>query len=112
MGTELWVSLMPERSNGVPSRAEKEIVCLTPERVWALSEEELRAFDYIIACDRVEIREPVETAVDLAVATCDGDPRAAIRALIILVGHLEQELSRARADISRGYVRGRNVTPR
>jgi hypothetical protein len=58
------------------------------------------------------IREPTDTAVDLAIAACDGNARAAIRALIILVGHLEEELSRARRDISRGYVRGRNVTPR
>jgi hypothetical protein len=64
------------------------------------------------ACYRGGIREPTDTAVDLAITACDGKPRAAIRALIILVGHLEEELSRARRDISRGYVRGRNVAPR
>jgi hypothetical protein len=63
------------------------------------------------ASSRIEIREPTEAAVDLAIAACDGEPRAAIRALIILVGHLEEELSRARSNISRGYVRGRNVAP-
>jgi hypothetical protein len=64
------------------------------------------------ACNRVEFRVPTDVAVYLAIAACDGEPRAAIRALIILVGHLEEELSRARTDISRGYVRGRNVAPR
>jgi hypothetical protein len=53
-------------------------------------------------CNQVGFREPTDVAVDLAIATCDGEPHAAIRALIILVGHLEEELTRARGDISRG----------
>ena len=61
---------------------------------------------------RVEIRAPTEAAVDLAISHCNGKPRAAIKALIALVGQLEEELSEARSNISRGYVRGRNVAPR
>ena len=57
------------------------------------------------------VAAPTE-AVDLAIAACDGEPRAAIRALIVLVAHLEEELSRARKDISRGYARGRHGAPR
>jgi hypothetical protein len=60
---------------------------------------------------RVEIRAPTKAAVDLAIAACDGEPRAAITALIALVDKLEEELSEARSNISRGYVRGRNVAP-
>jgi hypothetical protein len=60
---------------------------------------------------RVEIRAPTKAAVDLAIAACNGEPRAAIKALIALVGQLEEELRQARSNISRGYVRGRNVAP-
>ena len=59
-----------------------------------------------------EVAAPTEAAVDLAIAACDGEPRAAIRALIVLVAHLEEELGRARKDISRGYTRGRHGAPR
>jgi hypothetical protein len=64
------------------------------------------------AANLVEVAAPTEAAVDLALAACDGEPRAAIRALIVLVAHLEEELSRARKDISRGYARGRYGAPR
>jgi hypothetical protein len=64
------------------------------------------------ALSRVKIEAPTESAVDLAIAACNGEPRAAVRALNVLVGHLEQELSRARKDISRGYVRGQYGAPR
>jgi hypothetical protein len=59
-----------------------------------------------------EVAVPTEAAVDLAIAACYGEPRAAIRALIVLVAHLEEELRRARKDISRGYARGRHGAPR
>jgi hypothetical protein len=49
----------------------------------------------------------LEVDVDHAIAACGGDPRAAVRALIVLVDHLEEELRRRRDDVSRGYVRGR-----
>ena len=61
---------------------------------------------------RVEIRAATEAAVDLAISHCDGKPRAAIKALIASVSQLEEELRQARNNISRGYVRGRNVAPR
>jgi hypothetical protein len=64
------------------------------------------------AASRVEVAAPTEAAVDLAIAACDGEPRAAIRALIVLVAHLEEGLSRARKDISRGYATGRHGAPR
>ena len=61
---------------------------------------------------RVEIRAPTEAAVDLAISHCNGEPRTAIKALIASVSQLEEELRQARNNISRGYVRGRNVAPR
>jgi hypothetical protein len=37
---------------------------------------------------RLEVAAPTEAAVDLAIVACDDEPRAAIRALIVLVAHL------------------------
>jgi hypothetical protein len=31
MGTKIWITVMPERSNGVPMGAGEKIVCLTSE---------------------------------------------------------------------------------
>lgn len=53
----------------------------------------------------------LETAVDEAIGACDGDPRAAVRALIVANDYLEQELCALFAAVSRGYARGR-LAPR
>ena len=49
----------------------------------------------------------LEAATDAAIATCDGDPRAAVAALIIANGFLEAEVERLRQATSFGYVRGK-----
>ncbi|MBP0581476.1 hypothetical protein J8I29_19260 [Labrys sp. LIt4] len=56
----------------------------------------------------------LDTRVDKAIAACDGDARAAVRALIILTDHLQADLaaqteaaSRLAEGISRGFMRGR-----
>lgn len=56
----------------------------------------------------------LELTVDGALSACDGDPRAALRALVIANAHLqarldqlEASLDRLARDISRGYVRDR-----
>ena len=54
----------------------------------------------------------IEADVDSAISSCGGDARAAIRALIILLDHLSEELERTRANTSRGYVRKRIAPPR
>jgi hypothetical protein len=59
------------------------------------------------AATAIEAESTIEGDVDRAISTCGGDPRAAIRALIIMVDHLTEELDRARRDTSRGYVRKR-----
>ena len=54
----------------------------------------------------------LETAVDQVVAACDGDLRAAVRALLVTLDATETELkvlrgevARIEAAVSRGYVR-------
>ena len=49
----------------------------------------------------------LEAAVDEAIAACDGDLRAAVRALILANDYLEQELCAMFTAVSRGYARGR-----
>lgn len=60
----------------------------------------------------------VEAAVDQVIATCDGDARAAVHALVVAAGvceaemqALQQDIARLTAIVSRGYARGR-VAPR
>ena len=56
----------------------------------------------------------LEAAVDGAIASCDGDIRAAVRALLLAldvyeaeVATLRDDVARIRAAVSPGYVRGR-----
>ena len=49
----------------------------------------------------------LETAVDQAIAVCDGDPRAAVRALIVANNLLESEIADLKKAVSHAYTRGR-----
>ena len=49
----------------------------------------------------------LEAAVDQAIAVCDGDMRAAVRALIVANNHLESEIAELRKAVSHAYTRGR-----
>ena len=60
--------------------------------------------------------EPIslEVAVEEAVAACDGNPRAAVAALLVTLDATERELEALRVEVTRieaavsgGYVRGR-----
>jgi len=51
--------------------------------------------------------DELEEAVDGALAACDGDPRATIRALLLANSYLEAEVERLSEAVSRGYARGR-----
>nr|WP_081602406.1 hypothetical protein [Afipia clevelandensis] len=51
-----------------------------------------------------EESERIDAATDQAIAACDGDARAAVRALIIANDFLEYEL---RMKVSHGYVHRR-----
>ena len=46
-------------------------------------------------------------AVDQAIAVCDGDPRAAVRALIVANNLLESEIADLKKAVSHAYTRGR-----
>ena len=54
----------------------------------------------------------LEAAVDAVVALCDGDPRAALRALVAANEYLNAEVERLEALISNGYARGSAVRGR
>jgi hypothetical protein len=49
----------------------------------------------------------LETAVEQAIAVCDGDARAAIRALIVANKFLESEIAELMKAVSHAYTRGR-----
>lgn len=52
----------------------------------------------------------LETAVDQAIAACDGDLRSTIRALIIANKYLESEMTDLKRAVSHAFVRGRFQT--
>ncbi|GLH79710.1 hypothetical protein SSBR45G_46190 [Bradyrhizobium sp. SSBR45G] len=62
-------------------------------------------------------QSPVDQAADLeaavaqAIEACGGDPVAAVRSLIVMNSMLERELADVYAKASRGYLRGRKVSP-
>jgi hypothetical protein len=49
----------------------------------------------------------LQAAVDEAIAACDGDLRATIRALIVANNFLECEVSELMKAVSHAYIRGR-----
>jgi hypothetical protein len=48
----------------------------------------------------------LESAVDQVIAACDGDARAAVRALIVANDFLESEVAELKKAVSHAYVRG------
>jgi hypothetical protein len=54
----------------------------------------------------MEERE-LEIAINQAIATCDGDLRATIRALIVANNFLESEIGELMKAVSHAYARGR-----
>jgi len=52
----------------------------------------------------------LEAAVEQAIAACDGDLRATIRALIVANNFLESEVSELMKAVSHAYARGRFQT--
>jgi hypothetical protein len=51
--------------------------------------------------------DDLEAAVDAALAACDGDPRATIRALIVANSFLHQRVERLTDLVSPGFARGK-----
>ena len=55
--------------------------------------------------------DQLEAAADQAIATCVGDAREAVKALIVANHFLETELEKLRAAVSTGYARGKLMPP-
>ena len=51
--------------------------------------------------------DEIETAVDAAIAVCDGDVRAALTAALVYNAFLERKLDQFRGLVSSGYTRGK-----
>jgi hypothetical protein len=49
----------------------------------------------------------IEGAADQAIAACGGDPREAVKALIVANEFLEAEVKQLHAAVSNGYARGK-----
>jgi hypothetical protein len=56
--------------------------------------------------------DPLELAVDEAIATCDGDVRAALRAMLVANSFLTAEVERFAQAVSFGFTRGRTSPAR
>jgi hypothetical protein len=55
--------------------------------------------------------DQLAAAADQAIATCGGDVREAVKALIVANHFLETELEKLRAAVSTGYARGKLMPP-
>ena len=55
------------------------------------------------------ITDPNETAIDQIVASCNGDLRGALKALLLVNEHLEAELAQFYAAAQDEMTRGSNV---
>jgi hypothetical protein len=55
--------------------------------------------------------DPLEAAADQAIATCGGNAREAVKALIVANHFLETELEKLQAAVSTGYARGKLMPP-
>jgi hypothetical protein len=51
--------------------------------------------------------DALDAAVDQAIAICDGDVRAAVRALIVANNLLESKIADLKKAVSHAYMRGR-----
>ncbi len=51
--------------------------------------------------------DELERQVEQVIAACAGEPRAALRALLVANAYLEAEVERLAEAVSRGYARGR-----
>jgi hypothetical protein len=63
-----------------------------------------------VAEPAVQTEDTLEVAVDAAIALCDGDVRAALRAALVYNEFLERKLDMMRGMVSTGFTRGK-VSP-
>jgi hypothetical protein len=50
--------------------------------------------------------DQLDAATDQAIAACGGDPRDAVKALLVANDFLESEVEKLQAAVSAGYARG------
>jgi len=60
-----------------------------------------------VAEPQPETPDPIEAAVEQAIAICDGDVRAALRAALVYNEFLERKNDMMRGMVSAGFTRGR-----
>jgi len=58
---------------------------------------------------KAETPDPIELAVDEAIAICDGDIRGALRASLVANSFLAAEVERLTNAVSFGFTRGKTV---
>ena len=56
---------------------------------------------------QLQTMDDLEQGVDEAIAACDGDPRAAVRALLVIIELMEREQETLAGIVSNGYAGGR-----
>ena len=61
----------------------------------------------MVKAHQLETMDALEHGVDEAIAACDGDARAAVKALLVIIELLEREQETAATMVSKGYARGR-----
>jgi hypothetical protein len=59
-----------------------------------------------MSSDRLPRQNPLEESADQAVAACGGDPREAVKALIVANDFLQAQVDELQASVSSGYARG------
>lgn len=60
----------------------------------------------------IDNADPMDADVTAAIEACGGDPRTAIKALLVEQEILEQRIARLASALSFGYVRGRTGADR
>lgn len=60
----------------------------------------------------IDNADPMDADVAAVIEACGGDPRTAIKALLVEQEILEQRIARLASALSFGYVRGRTGTNR
>lgn len=73
---------------------------------WMLGQATLGVFTVTDAAQALPA-DQYEAACDHAIATCNGDLRGAVKALIVANEFLERDLQQLRAAVSSGYLRQR-----
>jgi hypothetical protein len=81
--------------------------CICSQQGVRMTEPAERAQDTLKRTLKDSLRDTLEADVDAAIALCDGDVRAALRAALVYNDFLDRKLETMRALVSSGYTRGK-----